>query len=800
MDGQTLRQYEVNTANLSTLIDTQFANAKIISFDCFDTLVWRKCAHPTDVFYELQESPAFKKRQFHATLRIQAEIHARQRQLVESGYNEISLKDIYLTAFPDLTAAEIEELSNAEIACEMQFCYPYPPMVALLKKANELQKKIIIVSDTYLQAAQLKNLLSATLESAATCIQHIFVSNEARLSKSQGVFKKLIPHLKVNPEHIFHIGDHPIADLKIPRENGVNAFRFLQHSAYTEQLLRLQNVTGHLLYGNTQIERPSHNIYKATLAKNEQTKPLPETYIGYHVLGPLLHAFSVYLKNEMTELQKSHPTLKIAFLLRDGYLPWLACKTLQGHEVGQQIRVSRFAAFAASFRSHQDIRDYVATVLPGERYADICKQLLLPHHEIEQLVKQVAQAENPKDFFRIEILKPQRVNMIVAASQEYFARLWKYFEKSLALKSGDSLLLIDLGYSGTTQRQLTPILQKEKQVTLLGRYLISLRTPDWQNNRGGLIDASWCHDNAMLMIVSYIALLEQLCTTTDKSVIDFADDGEPIYAETSLNADQHDKLIKIQAECIRFIAEAEAAQPLIPTLHELRHTALAILGRLIFLPTKIEMDYLQTFKFDLNLGTTDTFTMFNPHLGMRGLRERGLFFMERNSKTLRTNYPAELRYAGLELALSLMSQHRFNLAFNVTDMSLRKQEVPIIVLSDKQSSQHILEAQPTFDGYFALFIPVSHLFQHIGILIGQKYKWLQVESISLIKLAALHTEAESKDTIVANEYMTTDQVKIHDGQIYECQTAESLIMLNVPTDSFSKQCIFRFVYRPLVTI
>src|SRR3546814_4888259 len=75
--------------------------------------------------------------------------------------------------------------------------------------------------------------------------------------------------------------------------------------------------------------------------------------------------------------------------------------------------------------------------------------------------------------------------------------------------------------------------------------------------------------------------------------------------------------------------------------------------------TRTDTLFPYTTLFRSNLGTEDLLQVFDQDKGLEGLRRRGLFFMEKNLKTMRTNYPAELRAAGLELVLLLMAQLRF---------------------------------------------------------------------------------------------------------------------------------------------
>src|SRR4051794_1925824 len=57
---------------------SSFDGVKVLSLDCFDTLLWRKVAAPTDVFYALAASEPFRRVGLSAAMRISAEGQARR--------------------------------------------------------------------------------------------------------------------------------------------------------------------------------------------------------------------------------------------------------------------------------------------------------------------------------------------------------------------------------------------------------------------------------------------------------------------------------------------------------------------------------------------------------------------------------------------------------------------------------------------------------------------------------------------------------------------------------------------------
>src|SRR2546423_997925 len=95
-------QQTVRASELISLFNTYADNIKVLSLDCFDTLLWRKTSAPQDVFYDLQNRPAFKKLGYNAVMRINSETNARKKKVIQDYLNEVKLNEIYRNMFPDL--------------------------------------------------------------------------------------------------------------------------------------------------------------------------------------------------------------------------------------------------------------------------------------------------------------------------------------------------------------------------------------------------------------------------------------------------------------------------------------------------------------------------------------------------------------------------------------------------------------------------------------------------------------------------------------------------------------------------
>ena len=175
----------------------------VISFDMFDTLVFRTCKKPVDVFAYLEKQNNIQN---FKNLRIQAELDARRNS--KKFWGEININEIYKELSAKINT-NIESAIMAEIEAEKKFCYANKFMLDLVKILRENNKTIIITSDMYLPS----NYLNEILRNAGYPeFSNIYVSNELLKNKASGTsYKKLKDIYK--DKNFIHIGDNKTSDI-----------------------------------------------------------------------------------------------------------------------------------------------------------------------------------------------------------------------------------------------------------------------------------------------------------------------------------------------------------------------------------------------------------------------------------------------------------------------------------------------------------------------------------------------------------------------------------------------------------
>lgn len=188
-----------------------------ISFDIFDTLIERKQLSPLDVFIEVGQQilGADQARAF-CRERVKAEAKARER-LSSRETNIDAIYDCLKTRYGD----KCERLMEAEIKHEIESCQKREEIFAIYKEAHKRGKRIIIVSDMYLNRKTIENMLHRCGYEAYDAL---YISNEENASKrTRKLFDVVLTRERLNPCEVVHIGDSLKADFLSAKKSGISA-------------------------------------------------------------------------------------------------------------------------------------------------------------------------------------------------------------------------------------------------------------------------------------------------------------------------------------------------------------------------------------------------------------------------------------------------------------------------------------------------------------------------------------------------------------------------------------------------
>jgi len=795
-DGSVYAPMLVRPGSLGQLLG-ETRGIAALTLDCFDTILWRHTDKPQDVFYELQQRPAFKAAGIDASLREKSERYARQLQWVRTGRTEVSLEQIYLAARPGLGREMLRWLAEDELAAEMHACHAHPGAVRLLRDAKARGLPVTIISDTYFDGEHLRRLLAHALPpDAYAAIGDIVCSSDHGVGKSQGLFKLARLNQLSNSPTVLHVGDNKDADVRAPGLVGMSATHLMHEGGLGEQRRRMGAMAVSLLDPSARATRALHMPYRAVHAAAGNDNPAPRTAIGHSALGPLMHAFGRWIEEEALSLSATRERVKLVFLMRDAHLPLETYRAIGGQVPACAAQISRFSAYAASFRRQEHVDQYLAHFAQNLTLEMIARQLLLSEERTQWLIAQAESTPQPLQTFLAAVRKPDVLTEIVAASTAFRERLRLYLTRQVGMEPGDTLVLVDLGYAGTIQRVLGPVIGEEWGAEVFGRYLLATGSVDERHK--GLMDRTWLDPRALEALQPYVGPLETLSADQGASAVGYEDDGQPIFEANQIDEAQRSIVFEIQAECLRFAREADAyfrASHRMPPSTILRDEALASLARMMFFPSALELEHLSQFKLEINLGSGVARQLFDLDAGMDGLRRHGLFYMGQTQSGTRMSVPAELRAAGLELSLSLLAQSRFGLDLTRNDWTLRKAAVQVVLARDSRSAQVSVDATPTHDGFFCVVIPLPDAQADVGLALGRDYEWLQLHSAELVPVSGGRVVRGTE--IDALPLLAYSGVQDVGHGLLQFADAEALVMLPAGSWSFEGKAALRMAFRPI---
>jgi hypothetical protein len=358
-------------------------------------------------------------------------------------------------------------------------------------------------------------------------------------------------------------------------------------------------------------------------------------------------------------------------------------------------------------------------------------------------------------------------------------------------------MLVDLGYNGTVQNHVDELLQKELSVHVAGRYLL-LREQDRPGlDKRGFIGLDHYDALSLEAMCANVALLEQVCTTTTGSVIDYCANGTPIRRANDIKASQSATRNAIQAGCLRFIEAQRGAVIRADSANDIalwRKGVAAVLGRIMYLPFAEELAVVERFQHDVNLGTDRTVALFDPKVAERGLRQRGLFYLNGSE---RMYLPAELQGQGFTPKLALLANRRFGLPFAFGDFTDGTISLPIVYADAETITQQRVEARATHDGYYLAAIPIGDCRFSVALQFGAEYEYVQVDSVAAVPVTEFldrRIRIDDPQIPLAPGLDAMEQVAPH---LFHCTEENGFMMVTPPERVDDTPMLVAVVFRPI---
>jgi predicted HAD superfamily hydrolase len=301
----------------------------VISFDVFDTLLERRI-HPPEVVKE--HSAAFlSKLLLSFSISLQSTDILARRCAIEMQLRRLATEEGFDAEFTFIVLAEklvaactgttlsahlqkqiVETFVQNELELEQQVLAPHAEMSSLFRELLHKDKRVILSSDMYLSADQIRGLLC--INGLPAHDVPLYVSSELKVSKGTGrLFRYWMESEHVTAERAIHIGDNAVSDFSAALAAGLNAIYFADSASQRrrQKLLSLR-------------ERAAGNDYwkgAYILAVSEQFKSRPPQddllyRYGRQFLGPVF-AVSIH---RLIEQVGEYGIQQLLFLAREGFI------------------------------------------------------------------------------------------------------------------------------------------------------------------------------------------------------------------------------------------------------------------------------------------------------------------------------------------------------------------------------------------------------------------------------------------------------------------------------------------------
>ncbi len=345
----------------------------IVSFDIFDTLIFRPLCEPTDLFYFIGEELGvmdFKN------IRRWAESDARYKNYLKKKHYEINLNDIWDNLADDV-GLDAKAGVSIEEKLESDLCYANPFMLEVWNELINLGKDIIVVSDMYLSADLLNEIL---VKNGFVGAKKLYVSNEYEMNKYEG---KLFEQVKKDypNKRIMHIGDNPASDKTSAKKAGFGAFPYPNTN---KKMIEYRAYDMSYIIGSAYRGLVSNHLYNG-LNTYSMEYEYGYLYGGIFVLGycSFIHDYC-----------QKHDIDKILFLSRDGDILNRVYDILFPGENTEYVYWSRKAA--VKLMAPYDKHDYFRRFIYHKVNQEISIKKILKAMELEFLTDEL------KDWKKIQ--------------------------------------------------------------------------------------------------------------------------------------------------------------------------------------------------------------------------------------------------------------------------------------------------------------------------------------------------------------------------------------------------------------
>jgi FMN phosphatase YigB (HAD superfamily)/GT2 family glycosyltransferase len=558
-------------------------NVVVVSFDVFDTLFFRPGFEPSDLFHLLRDRAAglLGLSDF---VRVRAAAESDMAASIshpEAYRNLHTLEDIYrhIAKAHNLDQEKCLELCRFELELERTTLRPRNDVKRLYEKAVSLQKRVIVISDTYFSKSFLKALIE---EKGFGAVSEVYVSNECRGRKDIGdIYSYVLEREEVEGHQVLHIGDNLHSDVEMALAAGITGVHcpsVIQslldspESPWPQALADRANLdpAARLLLGLAINEWFAEHQAACGTSLFEDNLRL----FGFVGLGPILFHIAHEIA-ESKDIQEGYPS--ICFASRDGHLPMRAYdlmsdrqKKIPSHYIycgRTAYDIHRYKGDPAAFMSEKIPRSNGYTLRSLLKYlfemkdGDLHDALVMAFKN-EELDS--AYLDNRAAIERVCAEYNERLSGFFATERDLAAQ---YYSNEVTRNASNRAIIFDVGYGGSVSRAIGRLTGAK-----IDKIYISGNDENIASDRDhGTSTRILIPDPGDLPVTGTFLLLEELFSPAAPACIGFRKKEEeihPLFAPNDIFGQRmREDLAAIQESALDFVRVVkETFGPLAPLL------------------------------------------------------------------------------------------------------------------------------------------------------------------------------------------------------------------------------------------
>jgi FMN phosphatase YigB (HAD superfamily) len=536
----------------------------LVSFDLFDTLVSRPARRPDAVLKLVEHRIATEEGR---PIPLFAERRAAENRVRARKHHQgdVNLSEIYaeLAASGTITGDVVARAHALEKRIDLGALHPRPEVIAILKVAHERGKRIVLMTDTYYEEADIRGILQAI--GVADLFAALYVSNAVGARKDRGDLWRHVEEAEAVPRaRWLHVGDNEHSDIqaacdrRIPYLHVAHPAKILAQSGFVRDEGDLARTwPSDLVIGHAML----------TLGRNPFLDRAGPPYltlgsareVGSVVFGPLMLLFMSWLiRHEVLRrverlyflAREGDFLVKVYQLIRERY-------GLQHLPEGSYFHVSRQVAIGAALG-----RGFRPDLVTGAgRYVGSLQGLLWnrasftapAHHGLDRLDVRL-----PGDASVVERIMTDLQPEITAHGADMNARFRAYARQE-GLDAGGHHAVVDVGYSATIQKMMQMALGQP----LIGFYMTTFDTAQGVETDGGAAFSCFRAgtenpETSALPVLAHGLAVEAFLTAPHGQVVGYETTGEriaPLFKADPRTPAEHGVLAELHAGAEQYITD-----------------------------------------------------------------------------------------------------------------------------------------------------------------------------------------------------------------------------------------------------